>query len=281
MTDPVPYRRWAFRMEPNNNWFDSYVEHQYESPDITILTDTEDAMPNVQFFASPHLDCFELPPMPQSGDREENIAISNVRENIRRRLSNRASALKLIFDGAFYVGRLGSYSPIDWSGLFSLPHWRRESWEPGNTMVDPFDRKVVGSRVLSPVDFNRISHLEDRLIFVARYDKVTLSMLRALGHSGPSFVTLHNLLDTMSTGGWGRAEVADAAEVNKDQVSRVIATANNFGALGVDARHGDLGQKAYSDPIGLIEAQEIVLKAVSAFITHRARLASQGGTTPF
>lgn len=105
-------------------------------------------------------------------------------------------------------------------------------------------------------------------------------MLRLLGRQGPTFVALHNLLDTMKTGGWNNPEVAKAAGVNPAEIGRILATANNRGALGFDARHGDLGQKAYQNAIPLAEAQNIVLGATRMFISERAKLASQGKTKP-
>src|SRR3546814_6161682 len=105
-------------------------------------------------------------------------------------------------------------------------------------------------------------------------------MLRQLGRNGPSFVALHNLLDTMGTGGWKHSQVAGAASVDKKEISRIVATAKNHGALGFDARHGDLGQKDYSDAISLGEAQEIVLGAVRHFIHEHEEIERPGKNQP-
>lgn len=281
----MPRHQWGFRLSLNNAWIGSYVSHQH-GPDLTMFDDSDDDQPSY-LWSSSHFDEFVWVPFPAAGTMEERASASLNHDRTLRALWNRATALKMLFDGAWYIQREGHYHPMSWSGLFHLPDGRERTWEPGNPDADPFDRKVIGKSPFSQTAYEDISGYPDHCIYVARYDRITLDLLRIIGRHGPTFVSLSNMIDTM-TGSkkwsvWSTEDIAQAAElegVNADTIGRIIATANNFAVSGTQSRHGNLTPKAYTDPIPLAQATQIILRAAHRFIQWRATLSAAGKTSP-
>jgi hypothetical protein len=107
-------------------------------------------------------------------------------------------------------------------------------------------------------------------LFLSHISQTARDMLMFLGANGPSWVTLYALKDFMEKGGWSEKDMAVAAKVQKSELVRFRATANNHSALGPFARHGEVGWAPPASPMKHAEAIALVLTCVGAFLREEA-----------
>ena len=108
------------------------------------------------------------------------------------------------------------------------------------------------------------------MLFLCRSDKFIYSILTILGHTGVTYASLYSILDCLSGAGLSSDEVVKLAGVSKTELGRFTATANHFGVLGVQARHGNLNWKIPKQPpLPLDESATLILTAAQKFLFER------------
>lgn len=102
MSMSVPELKWAFPIDPAYSWFESFAD-QFASPDVVFIVDIEDDKPNAYAFSSPHLS--EL--------------------TTAAEIWARATSLKAVLDGAFYLLHGRDFRPFRLHDLVNLNDDRR------------------------------------------------------------------------------------------------------------------------------------------------------------
>jgi hypothetical protein len=255
MTTPPDFR-WKLDIDPAYSWFQDFVDH-WHSPDISFLSDYEDARPTVYWFSSRHLSELDDP--------------VEVRD--------RAFALKSILDGAFYLNSNpagdGLFRPFPLHDLWSVEAQSRvslpyDSASTGpNLLVEPFS-----SNCSEWVDNwqsygNPFRRFESAMLWMARVDSTARGMLQFLGTNGPNWITLYGLLDFMVGAKMSKDDLAKLGRTTKEELKRFTGTANNHAAIGPFARHGELGWDVPKKPMLLKEAQVLMFAIARAFLLER------------
>lgn len=245
--NPFENPQWGLEFRTTTNHTISAVEN-FHSPDLIIWKCEPGYLDNRYIFASPHFHY-----------ADKNTVIFN-----------RAAALKAIFDGASYLCSDGIYTPFAFSRLVQNRSKKSFDCWDGSVLASPFSSTILNTIV--PRSLNPLGRFgPEMMIFLARYDDVTLNLLKHLGYNGPDFRTLYSLLDWLRKHGWKDDDkVADCSEMKGGDVRRFTATVNNVAVLGPLARHGDKGYKPPSDPISLPDAQKLILNATYQFLKERA-----------
>ncbi len=238
---------WGLEFRATENQTIGVVEN-FHSPDLLMWKCEPGYLDNRYIFASPHFHY-----------AERNTVVFD-----------RAAALKAIFDGASYLCTVGMHVPFTFTRLVQIsPEKTFDQWD-GSVLASPFCPTILNSKV--PRVLNPLGRFgPEMMLFLARYDDVTLNLLKHLGYNGPDFRTLYSLLDWLRKHGWKDDDkVADCSEMNGGDVRRFTATVNNVAVLGPLARHGDKGYKPPSDPISLPDARKLILNATYQFLKERA-----------
>lgn len=245
--NPFDNPRWGLEFQTVINQTISAVEN-YHSPDL-LMWKCEPGHLDIRYvFASPH---FHF--------AEKNTVIFD-----------RAASLKAIFDGALHLCTGGRHVPFTFMRLVQVrTNETFDQWE-GSILASPFCPTILNSAV--PRGLYPLGRFGPQMMmFLARYDDVTLNLLKHLGYNGPDFRTLYSLLDWLRKHGWKDDEkVASCSEMKGSDVRRFTATVNNVAVLGPFARHGDKGYQLPSDPISLPDAKKLILSATYQFLKDRA-----------
>jgi hypothetical protein len=239
--------RWGFLINPSDNLFQGFAEFA-RSPDFAIWRREPGLVSIEHVFASAH---FEW--------------ASHVQE-----VSNRAVALKAVFDGAMYLEYGERYIAPVFRRLIDNHSQQTHDFPPGNVLANPYAPTTVRSAV--PREFDPVSReTPAHLVFLARYDDVARAMLKHLGFNGPDYRTLFSLLDWLTHHGWkDPARIAAPSGMKASEVRRFTATVNNVEVLGPHARHGDKNYAPPSQPMTLREARQLILPATRAFLFERS-----------
>lgn len=238
-----------FPMDSHYSWFQS-LSDQFTSPDAAIIADHEDDKPRQFAFSSPHL--IGLSP-------EDTLC--------------RAKKLLALVSGALFVLR------YPWMGR---PLTLTEGWYWDE---DKLQRVHTGHAVGYALDFpeeiadfsyqawsaNHPLSIEGKLLFLCHFDAATFSILTILGHLGITYSSLYSVLDCLKgAGGLTHDTVAQFGDASKADLKRFTMTANHFGVLGVQARHGKLDWKLpQQPPLPLDESAKLILGAAKRFLLQR------------
>jgi hypothetical protein len=259
MTDGLP-PRWGFIFYSVRNYMADWTE-QWRSADV-YLWKNEPGYVSTEFtFASPHFN--------RARDMYD--------------LTDRATALKAVLDGAMMLGvgpLLNAYEPFALGEIVDLrDQVRRTGPSLGNVLAEPFDRRL--SRFLPNTTIITHGRYEpENMILQARQDAVALGVLKHLGFNGPDYRTLYSLLDWMESEGWNEEQVAAVTGQDANVVNAFTGTANNATILGPLARHGAKRWQAPKSIMTLENAQALILPATKAFLRSRAEAFDATGAWP-
>lgn len=258
MNDGLPMR-WGFIFHSVRNYMSDLAE-QWHSDDI-YLWKNEPGHVSIEFtFASPHFN--------RARDMYD--------------LTDRATALKAVLDGAMMLGvgpRVSAYEPFALGEIINLrDHVRRDGPGLGNVLVEPFDPLStfpVGTKIITHDRYN-----PENMILQARQDTIALGVLKHLGFNGPDYRTLYALLDWMESEGWNEKRVAAVTGQDAEVVKAFTGTANNATILGPLARHGEKRWQVPKSIMTLEDAQALILPATKAFLRSRAETFDATGAWP-
>lgn len=252
--------RWGFIFYSVRNYMSDWTEH-WHSDDVYLWKNEPGHVSTEFTFASPHFN--------RARDMYD--------------LTDRATALKAVLDGAMMLGvgaLIDAYEPFALGEIADLRNQvRRNGPSLGNVLVEPFDPRL--SRL--PADTKIITH--DRydpedMILQARQDPIALGVLKHLGFNGPDYRTLYSLLGWMESEGWTEEQVAAVTGQDADVVKAFTGTANNSTILGPLARHGEKRWHVPKSIMTLEDAQALILPATKAFLKLRAETLDATGAWP-
>ena len=218
--------------------------------DLSIVCIEEDDRPPHCYFTSPHLSKLEEP----------------------KEIWARALSLITLYNG---VSNLNFNPENEIDDISDLKIVRMYIWE-NNKDITPFDKNdIIQSYAFDDkliLDEKRLAKKNRNayLINLAKSEKDILYILLQLGN-GLNWVNLYSIYDTVKT---------FSVNINKKHFETVITnsghtttnlnaftgTANNFGILGVDARHGELGFGTPKKTLTLKESQKIILSLCNSYI---------------
>lgn len=238
-----------FPIDSHYSWFES-LSYQFTSPDAAIVIDYEDDQPPQFAFSSPHL--IGLSP-------EETLC--------------RAKRLLALVSGALFVS---GYARMD-RPLRIIEAWywdadKRERVHTGHAPGYALDfPEEIGDFSYRAWSANHPLSIEGKLLFLCRFDMATLSILTILGHLGITHSSLYSVLDCLKgVGGLTDDTVVQFGGASKADLKRFTMTANHFGVLGVQARHGNLNWKLpEQSPLTLDESAKLILGAANRFLLQR------------
>lgn len=243
--------RYIFEIQAHDSQLDS--DSYLGGRDVNIIREEEDGMPPNYLFTSVHLNVLKDP----------------------KEVWSRGLGLLALYNGSrnlLYNAR-NSYS-----NPFSYRFTRLWIWEayqditPSNypelIQAFPFDINLPTGNKLAypdPTDYY------DQVIRIATKEPEVLSLLLQLGN-GLDWVNLYSILDSLKTfsGGKGKKHfeaVAKSCGYTLDgEIHAFTGTANNFGFLGVAARHGEKNWGIPQSTVTLKEGQEIILNLCRAYL---------------
>lgn len=232
--------------QTNSLWEDSYDI----LGDVSIMVDNQDGLPPYFTFSSVHLDELISP----------------------NEIWSRALSLLNVYNGArnlyFDPQKEGSLaSTIKLKRLFNLEDDRDITPERSYEIVQsfPYSNSLISS------DYTKGSNSKlSRAIHLSKSNQDILDILLLLGVE-LNWVTLYSILDTVKHYSTSRnktffSDVLSKIENGESKLKAFTGTANNFGLLGVQARHGMLGLKTPSKTLTLIEAQSFVISLCNEYL---------------
>lgn len=219
------------------------------SVDIALIPDHEDDKPTVFEFTSSHLNDLE----PSSAKYRANELI---------KLLNGLVSLTHNYDHRVFAIRDG-----------------RDLWTHRPILV--MEENLAPTSVF-PGDIESVKHIEcqkptgiiNRCLFLSRYNLSLEIMFRIVGHYGFTFESLSKILDSIVYGleskGMNPKDKLDilAALGNRseNELEDFTYTANNFGVIGIEARHGPTSKFTES-----LKRQALTLKQSKEIVSCVAR----------
>jgi hypothetical protein len=219
--------------------------------DASIVRDEEDGKNPYCFFTSPH-----LTPLT---DPEEIWA--------------RGLSLLSIFRGAtniYYYNPLAEYDHILQVELIELFDWETDENITPHQVYDISQDYPFDASLLSWHDIMVESNPVAKSIFLSKSKEDVLTLLLQLGN-GLDWISLYSILDSLKTysathGKDFYANMLDASGHNESDISAFTGTANNYGLIGVAARHGEKGWSKPKRTVNLKEAQCIIGNLCRAYL---------------
>lgn len=231
--------------------------------DIIIVRDDEDDKPPHCFLTSPHLTELKEP----------------------SEIWTRALALLQIYNGSnnLVYNPNREYETFGAQKITDLYIWDKYvKITPKNTFdilpSQPFDNNLINfplNKITDPDDklgklkvvkSNRRTHA----IYLSKSNDDVKNLLLQLGN-GLDWINLYCILDTIK---YYSKLISDSfynsiltnANLTNDDIKAFTGTANNFGLIGLSARHGNLGWSTPARTADLKESQTTILKLVNSYL---------------
>ena len=246
--------KYLFTIDCLNSIIESH--HQLPGIDFLIVKNEEDDMTPFYYFTSPHLTSLVEP----------------------KEVWARGLFLLALYKGAYHLG-LNPFDQYDWENhlrLIKLFEWESDrNITPANSnQIVPFATfcETVLSKPLShnnafKPEHNRITNL----VFNSRSKPDVKNILMQLGY-GLDWINLYSILDSVKT--YCRKiskkhynNVLTQAGFSQKIEKKFTGTANNFGLLNTNARHGDLNYSIPSETMILPEAKDFIIKVCNSYLS--------------
>ncbi len=253
--------KYIFELSRVNNQ-DRYYAN-LDTIDFSIIEDQYDDFPSVYFFTSIHLNNLT---------KAEEIWA-------------RGLAINSLYTGAY---NLCIDPTLEYATFSRLEFTRLRSLEPDSDITPINAYHIVQSTPFDPTLFSLPldpyqkpeSHKINHAIYKARTNNDIKNLLLQLGN-GLDWVNLYSILDSLKTYSktdsnnkplikkdrlklWGN--ILKDAGYNENDVSAFTGTANNFGLLGIQARHGDLNYDKPTKIKTLEESQKLLIDLCNSFL---------------
>lgn len=218
--------------------------------DLSIVSIEEDDRPPYCYFTSPHLSNLDEP----------------------KEIWGRALSLINLYNGASNLNFNPENEIADISDLKIVKMFIWENYKD----ITPFDKDdiiqsyafdnkvILDEKVLSKTNRNAY------LINLAKSKKDILYILLQLGN-GLTWINLYSIYDSIKTFSYEIDEKHFESVVTNSgnsiaDLKAFTGTANNFGFLGVDARHGELGYGTPKKTLTLKESQKLIISLCNSYI---------------
>ena len=173
-----------------------------------------------------------------------------------------AMKLKMLVDGISFLihENKNAYRPIELGNLYD-EHNKVTQFNQ-NIENHKFDFSFKTTDVNEYYKSNPVSHL----LHLAGDQTFVLNVL-IMCSRGMDFTSLYQILDEVKNFLKGKINL-DTLDIDQKELKRFTHTANNFEALGIDSRHGNLGHEAPKDPMALQDAQRLITHLLSIVVKN-------------
>jgi hypothetical protein len=108
-----------------------------------------------------------------------------------------------------------------------------------------------------------------KLVAAAKQQDVVLRALTIYGELGDSWRGLSMVLDAIQQDAGGEDDLLDAGWAPRKDIKLFKQTANNYGAIGLDARHGYRGTPMRKKPISIVHARQLVRTLLTNWLASK------------
>lgn len=242
---------WLIALKGNHIVLDN-LEMSMRSPHFSIFDDSDDHQAKQYFLRSSHFE----------GNKSSKEVFSAASGLIQ--LINGTSAIEWGFNS--YIRR-GSIS-IDRVYNTSEDNPRESDWSIVNspnkiTPSNPFIGNPSRSRHINPYRYVTTAYLQ----LCIDHDEV-FHLLRQLS-VGFDWRNLYCIWDTISHYCGGQKKAIADLELDEVKIKAFTGTANNFGVLGLEARHGVMGWGIPQNTVEQEEAIEIINDVVKKYLNKK------------
>lgn len=219
--------------------------------DISIVKFEEDSRPPEFFFTSKHLDDLVEP----------------------REIWAKGLYLLSLYKGAYHIFSYDPHDPYDLQNNLTLS--RLYPWEnnrnitPANPHLispeDPFTPDKINAPLL-PFECPEADPIANS-IHKSKSEKQIRNILLQFG-SGIDWINLFAILDSLKTYSSNDkfSQIISKCGITPDDVKSFTGMANNFGLLGVAARHGDLNWEPPKRKVSINESRALLIKITRKFL---------------
>jgi hypothetical protein len=230
-------RKWSFIIKSGyNNYLNNYVRHSFLIDDFVFYETGSDEDANLTYyFSSIHLNQFDEP--------------KDVYEN--------GLHLKYLFDGLSYIvhQNKNDYTPIAFGPLIN--NFSDESF---NFNYNKAKQKFNVDFSINKTEYNYNDGFAKALHLSTKEEFVRNVLL--MSSSGMDFTSLYKILDEIKYFIKGKDTLNDLGFLESN-IKKFTHTANDFGVLGVESRHGRKSEaQSPSKPMKIDEAQELISKVI-------------------
>lgn len=186
-----------------------------------------------------------------------------------RDVEDRALALKVLLDG-YVILIAGTDFRFKFAGTYEMRDGRIEHIKSQHLRLsEPFDPAVTALGPQSGEWARVRDYPLSAVLYVARYDEATRSVIQALGLQGVTWASLYVVYEWIKSQGATDKIMDDLAT---GWANKFTGTANHPALTGPAGRHGKASGVPMKNPMSLEQAEELVLEAVRWFL--RARVAT-------
>jgi hypothetical protein len=108
-----------------------------------------------------------------------------------------------------------------------------------------------------------------KLVAAAKQQDVVLRALTIYGELGDSWRGLSMVLDAIQQDAGGEDDLLDAGWAPRKDIKLFKQTAHNYGAIGLDARHGYRGTPMRKKPISIVHARQLVRTLLTNWLASK------------
>ncbi len=232
----------------NNTYSIHYSHESMNSEEFSIVSIEEDDMPPQYFFFSEYLTDVE--------DRNE--------------IWGKGLFLLNLYNGAVNINLVNH----DWDSQVKftrLHNWvTHENLTPTKTQdilpINPFpDNLVTDANEKTKL---KKSHFIAYSAFLSKSEKDVQSLLLLAGNK-LNWITLYAIYDTLKYYSQQFDNLTTKCGYTQNDIKAFTGTANNFGLLGINARHGELGWGKPTKTMNLQDAKKLILKMAKQYIDDK------------
>lgn len=232
----------------NNTYSTHYSHDSLNNDEFSIVALEEDDMPPQYFFFSEYLT--------QLTDRNE--------------IWGKGLFLLNLYNGAVNINLVNH----DWDSQVSfrgLTNWvTRENLTPVNSAdilpINPFPTNPITDNAKKAKLKN--AHFITYSTFLSKSEKDVQSLLLLSGNK-LNWITLYAIYDTLKFYSQDfHALITECGYTNND-IKAFTGTANNFGLLGINSRHGELGWGIPTNTMNIQDAKKLILTMTKNYILSK------------
>ncbi|MCR6637487.1 MAG: hypothetical protein NVV82_00395 [Sporocytophaga sp.] len=230
--------KFLFTIDPTSNPILLDDSTSILGEEISLLRDEEDGKDTQLQFSSIHLN-----------ELDDPIVIWSRGESLRRIYLGVNAILLGYFD-----------DPNKPSYFFRLSNLYKGSERITPNNIEP----TIPMFPYSSIETKMSTDITSQLIFLSKTNKDILALLLQFG-TGSSWINLYSILDTLKYySGLKKIDIIKMTNV-EDNVKAFTGMANNFGLLGINARHGEVG---WSKPQKSITLKDAIYTIISLARTY-------------
>lgn len=133
---------------------------------------------------------------------------------------------------------------------------------PINLFLEPLNTNEEQKEKLKQSNFITYS------VFLSKSEKDVQSLLILAG-SIINWITLYAIYDTLKFYSQDFDNLTIRCGYDRNAIKAFTGTANNFGLLGINARHGEQGWGIPTQTMTLKEAKELILRLIKQYILEK------------